>query len=255
MRTDFWCVAFSADGRALATAGWDSVVYVWEAETGKPRCVFSGHQGPVMALAFSPDGTRLVSGGVDTTALVWDLTGHHGANPGAAPLTARELQTLWADLASSDAEHAYRAIQVLSRSAQSVALFKANLRPVAPIDPKRQARLLADLDSNRFAVRRKAAEELAGLGEAAAAALRQLLTSLPSPETRLRAEQILDKLDREAATARLRIVRALEVLERLDTAEARELLRSLAKGAAHARQTEEAKGSLERLARRSRQGE
>src|SRR5207249_4471935 len=135
MRTDFWYVAFSADGRALATAGWESSVYVWETETGKSRCVFSGHQGPVMAVAFSADGRRLVSGSVDTTALVWDLTAAHARKPDAVPLTGRELQTLWADLAAADAEQAYRAIQVLSRSAQAVALFKENLRPVVPIDP------------------------------------------------------------------------------------------------------------------------
>src|SRR5262249_35715073 len=254
MRQDFWCVAFSADSRVEATSGWDSAVHLWEAETGKERCVFTGHQGPVGALAFSPDGTRVVSGSVDTTALVWDLTAAHASEPSAAPLTARELQALWTDLGGADARQAYRAIQILSRSAQAVALFKENLRPVAPIDPKQQARLLADLDSNRFAVRRKAAEELEGLGEAAAAGLRQLLANPPSPEARLRAEQILDKLDRKAGTARLRMVRAVEVLERLDTAEARELLRSLAKGVAHACQTEEATSALERLARRARQG-
>src|SRR5262249_50005160 len=70
-------VAFSADGRALATGGHDGEVCVWEAATGQLRRRFAGHAGDVLALAFSLDGRLLVSGCElrDPTLLVWDLTG------------------------------------------------------------------------------------------------------------------------------------------------------------------------------------
>jgi hypothetical protein len=53
----------------------------------------------------------------------------------------------------------------------------------------------------------------------------------------------------QASPVRLRSLRALEVLERAGTAEARQLIQRIAAGAAEARLTREAKASLERLAR------
>jgi len=112
-------------------------------------------------------------------------------------------------------------------------------------------RLIADLDSARFADREKALEELDRLGELAGPALRKLLQSRPSLEARKRAEQLLQKL--EAATPsgeRLRGLRAIAALEFMGNTEARELLRRLSAGAAEALLTQEAKAALVRLARR-----
>jgi WD40 repeat protein/tRNA A-37 threonylcarbamoyl transferase component Bud32 len=65
-------VAFSPDGRRLASAGWDRAVKVWDLTTGKETLALAGHQGPVVSVAYHPDGKRLASGGLDGLVKVWD---------------------------------------------------------------------------------------------------------------------------------------------------------------------------------------
>jgi WD40 repeat protein len=236
------CAAFAPDGKTLATAGNDRTVYLWETLTGEPRDQFAGHGGFVRFVAFAPDGRRLASGGGDHTALIWDLTG------GAAkmPLTAKQREALWQQLAGSNAAEAYRAIWALSADAESVAFLQERLRPTAPADPKRVARLIADLDSDDFAERQQAAQELAKLHELAAPALRRALDGKGTLELRRRVEQLLDASMKEVPPEQLGPLRAVEVLEHAGTAEARRLLQVLAKGAPEARLTQEAKAALAR---------
>jgi dipeptidyl aminopeptidase/acylaminoacyl peptidase len=65
-------VAFSPDGRRIATASDDETARVWDAESGKPLAVLQGHAGDVVSVAFSPDGRRIATASADQTARLWD---------------------------------------------------------------------------------------------------------------------------------------------------------------------------------------
>ena len=75
------CLAFSPDGKTLASAGQYREVQLWNPETGKRLASMEGSKNPASLLAFSPDGKTLASVGFGTQASVgsrrvtlWDLT-------------------------------------------------------------------------------------------------------------------------------------------------------------------------------------
>jgi len=117
--------------------------------------------------------------------------------------------------------------------------------------------LLADLDSEDFKTRTKARDELARLGETAATALREIAEKPPSLEVSRQVKELLEKLKNERKTPsaeQIRVLRAMEVLERMATPEAKRLLDELAKGASEARLTREAATAHERLRRHAANG-
>jgi len=86
------------------------------------------------------------------------------------------------------------------------------------------------------------------LGELAHPALRKTLANKPTVETRRRIEQVLETTELENTTpAQRQALRAVGVLERIGTADAQRVLKSLAMGATEARFTQEAKAALQRL--------
>ncbi len=180
------------------------------------------------------------------TILIWPAPqlSRHAERPGN-----RELEQWWIDLASEDARRAYAALVGLSEEPQAtVLLFRERLRPVAEASAERIRHLVAELDNREFTIREEAKKQLGALEDQAASALRMTLKSNLSLQQRRYVEQLLAGLEGIRTPQSLRQVRALEILERLDTPEAKLLLQKLAQGAPEARLTQEAKASLERQA-------
>jgi WD40 repeat protein len=68
-------LAFSADGRLLASASQDNTLKLWVMDSGKERLTFTGHTARLYSVAFSPDGKTLASGSMDKTIKLWDVAG------------------------------------------------------------------------------------------------------------------------------------------------------------------------------------
>jgi HEAT repeat protein len=65
-------VAWSPDGKRIASGSADNTVQVWDATTGSQLLTYRGHTNRVESVAWSPDGTRIASGNADTTVQVWE---------------------------------------------------------------------------------------------------------------------------------------------------------------------------------------
>jgi WD40 repeat protein len=207
-RVDY--LAFSPNGRLLASSSVDLTVLLWDV-TGRAE------NGRLRPASLTP---------AELKALWADLaSGDAGAGQRA----------VW---------------KLAAAARQSVPFLARRLRPVAPSPAGRIARLIADLGSEQFAVREKATGELEKLADEAVPALEKALAAKPGPEATRRLERLLRRLDGPLRDpADLRGLRALYVLEEVGTPEARKVLQALAGGTAEARLTREAKAALGRLSR------
>jgi WD40 repeat protein len=242
------CMALSPDGRYLAVSLYPPAgIRIYDLATGAEAGPFNAHAGYVQQLAFSPDGKLLASAGTDTTAVLWDMSRMRPSAAAASEPTAAELESLWTRL-SGDGESAHRAIWLLSASPKAAAFIAAKLSDNAAPKLRPLADLITELDHDKFAVREKATRDLRAWGELARLELMKARGNSPSAEKARRIDQLLKDLGQELPLAQIRSLRALEVLERLGTPEARKVVERLTKDA-DAGVADDAKRALERMAK------
>jgi WD40 repeat protein len=240
-------VLFAPDSRTLITAGNDRAIRFWDLTDGTQWPPLEGHSGAVNGLALLPGGHTLISVSNDQTVRTWDLEGR-GMAVKTRRLPDRQVETCWSALARSDGRGAFDAMaDLIAAPEQTMALFRTRLKAAQSPNQQKIADLVAQTNDTKYAVREQATRTLEKLGEEAEGPLRKAMQSGPL-ESRRRAERLLHKFDSSGVSAEtMRGLRAVEVLERIATPDAKSMLQALAAGTPEARLTLEAQASLKRL--------
>jgi hypothetical protein len=236
--------AFSADGRTLLVACADNWIRVWETSTWGLRYRIQGAinlevapAGPWFATSEERDNSQQIS--------VCDFRKWEALAPSIVP---GETDKLWADLAAQDAARAFESIDhMVSNPKMALAQLDKRLSPVDSVKPSVIEEAIKNLDDARFEVRRAAKQRLTELGDVARDGLTRALDNNPSVEAGNQIKELLEKLDAPPEGERLRLLRAVEILEYIGSPDACRVLKRLGTGDAAASLTREAKAALDRL--------
>jgi WD40 repeat protein len=244
-------IDFGPDGRTIALAdGWG--VHVFDLFDGQRMADFAAPDlnfdsvargASTQPVAYSPDGRTLATGHKDGTITLW-----------AVPKPADTGTAINWPVLGSESPATARAMvdQAVRNPLVAMKHLAVEFLPpqVAP-DPK-VAALITDLDAALFATREEAAKKLGELGAKVEPAVRQALIGQPSMEARRRLEGILSAIPPTpiqipAKGTTLCGLRAIEILERIGTTEARALLGKWADQVQDLQLAAEARSVLSRL--------
>jgi hypothetical protein len=261
--------ALAPDGTTLAVGGTDGLIRLWDLTAGEERGHLEGHRGPVVTVAFSPDGRTLASAGTPASIerpgpIVRPPDARPtpvppapspppppppGLTPTTASLTGGDPERFWEVLADPDPRKGLAAVRLLAADAgAALALLRARLRPVPPADMAALSGWIGQLIGTDPASREPAAAELLRLANCAEPALRRVAAELPAGPERNRVEELRARIrSAPPAPELLRGLRAVELLTRIATPEARALLVGLAAGAPEATLTHAAADALAKL--------
>jgi WD40 repeat protein len=203
-------LAFSADGKRLASGGNDTTVLLWDL-TGR-----TGEEAPKGKLT------------ADEADKLWEAL---------------------SDADARNAFKAMRRLEASPEEALAMLTKHVKPAEGAGSDADAINKLIAGLDADSFDEREKAGKELAALGKVAERQLKKALAGNPSAEAKRAIEQLLEKIKDQAGPPpeQVRPLRAVELLEHMGTPEAKKLMEALAKGRAGATLTEAAKAAVARM--------
>ncbi len=244
---------FSPNGRLLAIAGSiddddksPSLYYVriieWASGQVRREIPLES-QG--QSLCFHPDGTQLAIGTSDSTVLIFDV--------GKSLPLIEKLHTpdeLTDAICGNSAKRAWDAIRELStRPEVAIPLLSAKIQPIPKLakpTPEQIAAWLVQLDAPAFAVRESASQFLKAKGIGFVAELQAATQTTPSLEVKSRLETIVEHL-LKPPLPNVMEARAIELLERIGSADAQTLLAKIAAGEPTHVFTQDAIASLKRL--------
>lgn len=242
---------FSPNGRVFAYSTFHIKpvlkyhVSIVEWASGQVRSEIPVATAPPHSLCFSPDGASLAIGTGDTSVLIYDV-----ADLKRAIEKPNAPDALWDMLTGDSAKRAWDAIRELSaRPDVAMPLLIEKIKPIVAADkPAKEqvAKWIEQLDAPAFADRESASKSLATHGKHYEADLRAAIETTASLEVKERLEKIVEKI-MKPVLPNVMEVRAIELLERIGTADARALLTKIAAGDATHPLTKDAAASLKRL--------
>jgi len=256
-------VAFSPAGTFFAY-GTKSELAVLDTESGEKLLTRTVETGAITSVAFSPLGRHIAAGQTDRSLTLQSLHPRHWDVP--PPIRhpgSKRLRNLWETLAGDRPVASLQALfHLAGRGDRVVPFLRRRIRPLVrgtgPEKKRIDARMssfIAKLGDRSYSERQKATEELyALLSDVPASGVRRLekkIEVLDDPEVTSRLKQVQQELEGISTALlkgdRLRLFRAIQVLEMIGTPEARDLLRMMAGKASGNSMATFARSALERL--------
>jgi hypothetical protein len=248
---EIYALGLARKNTLLISGDANGIVRLRAARMGTELAHWAGHTEAVTCLAVAPDSSLAATGSNDGSVILWGLKEVVVPEPKPSPL---EVEKQWATLRGDDDEpEVHFAIrQFVAGKEETLALIRKEVPPVPADAQARVLKLMKDLDDDAFKTREAAETALIKLGAITVPNVQRALKGeLPSVEVRRRMNRILEQLPVEALEREhQRQLRALQILERMNTAEARKLLQEIAGGAADAPLTLDAKATLDRAEKR-----
>jgi WD40 repeat protein/predicted Ser/Thr protein kinase len=144
-------VAFSPDGKRVASASEDNMCRIWDVATGAEVTSCPGHTGKLLSVAFSPDGARIVTTSADGTVRQWDAATGHQVEPPFDQHTGEVLAAAYSPdgglIASGGADHTIRLWRATGR--QQLAVLNGHAGAVNDVVFAPDGRTLASVSQDR----------------------------------------------------------------------------------------------------------